>query len=451
MSEQYPGGWLTKSPPTVTTSSAPGLWTLSQQAQYQKAGTWPSPPVGWMGAFTTGDTCSNYDVQIDSSGNIYASGWDSTASAIIVSKISNTGALQWVKTYTIDTPAITDPAGIVGTFQNMSYLDSSNNLFFGFPTGYAGGGIIKINSSGVVQNNTYVDPGFLHVWTGTKGASNTPYLSTTRLTTGYQWTGLRFDSTLSSTTSSWSIQGGSGNPGVFTIGIDSSGNMWGSGQQANGAGASLIAKGATSFYYRYYQTAGAVGNQGGGCVMVGDSSGNMYHTPNLGDPYYIIKWTSSGTVSWARQVTGGYAQTYGGTMDSSGNLNLLYYASGYNGGQFLRVDSSGSIVLQQRFTTATNCTLYAIKTDPNDGSLVIVGSFGSTPRAMILRIPSTGASGASWTIGGATLSCATSTVFSLSSASFSTETLSQTTSTPPTPSTRTVTTSTPTPTWSKYG
>jgi hypothetical protein len=48
MSNQYAGGFISKTPPTVTTSSAKGMWTLSQQAQYQKAGTWPAyvaPPT----------------------------------------------------------------------------------------------------------------------------------------------------------------------------------------------------------------------------------------------------------------------------------------------------------------------------------------------------------------------------------------------------------------------
>lgn len=44
MSEQYPGGYLTKSPVVPDGSTAPGIWTLSQQAQYQAAGSWPPPP-----------------------------------------------------------------------------------------------------------------------------------------------------------------------------------------------------------------------------------------------------------------------------------------------------------------------------------------------------------------------------------------------------------------------
>lgn len=44
MSNQWPGGVISKTPPTVSTSAASGVWTLSQQAGYQKLGQWPSPP-----------------------------------------------------------------------------------------------------------------------------------------------------------------------------------------------------------------------------------------------------------------------------------------------------------------------------------------------------------------------------------------------------------------------
>jgi hypothetical protein len=44
MSKQYPGGLITKTPVIPTTSSAPGIWTLSEQAYWQKQGLWPSPP-----------------------------------------------------------------------------------------------------------------------------------------------------------------------------------------------------------------------------------------------------------------------------------------------------------------------------------------------------------------------------------------------------------------------
>ena len=41
MSERFPGGFITKTPVVPTPTSASGVWTLDQQLQAQKAGTWP--------------------------------------------------------------------------------------------------------------------------------------------------------------------------------------------------------------------------------------------------------------------------------------------------------------------------------------------------------------------------------------------------------------------------
>jgi hypothetical protein len=45
MSEQYPGGFITKTPPTPDGTTARGMWTLSQAAGYQKQGLWPVPYI----------------------------------------------------------------------------------------------------------------------------------------------------------------------------------------------------------------------------------------------------------------------------------------------------------------------------------------------------------------------------------------------------------------------
>ena len=45
MSERYPGGFITKAPPTLDPAlgnAAPGIWTLDQVTQAIKAGTWPA-------------------------------------------------------------------------------------------------------------------------------------------------------------------------------------------------------------------------------------------------------------------------------------------------------------------------------------------------------------------------------------------------------------------------
>jgi len=66
MSEQYPGGFITKTPPTPSgpyqDSTAQGLWTMSQAAAYQKQGLWPIPgnvslfPIGASVTFDSANT-----------------------------------------------------------------------------------------------------------------------------------------------------------------------------------------------------------------------------------------------------------------------------------------------------------------------------------------------------------------------------------------------------------
>jgi hypothetical protein len=53
MSQKYTGGFITKSPVAPTSSAASGIWTLDQQQQAQKAGTWPSPPIFIEDLFST--------------------------------------------------------------------------------------------------------------------------------------------------------------------------------------------------------------------------------------------------------------------------------------------------------------------------------------------------------------------------------------------------------------
>ena len=71
MAERYPGGVISKTPPTVTPpvagegGSASGMWTLDTVLEYEKAGAWPKPAVprelyvwgsGTYGRLGLGDT-----------------------------------------------------------------------------------------------------------------------------------------------------------------------------------------------------------------------------------------------------------------------------------------------------------------------------------------------------------------------------------------------------------
>ena len=53
--KQYPGGIITKNPTAPTTSSAKGIWTVCQAANYAKQGIWPrSPGAPTIGTATAG-------------------------------------------------------------------------------------------------------------------------------------------------------------------------------------------------------------------------------------------------------------------------------------------------------------------------------------------------------------------------------------------------------------
>lgn len=105
MSNQYAGGFISKTPPTVTTSSAQGMWTLSQQAQYQKAGTWPKYyiPIGssygggfFAGQITISGSLYNLIVSPKSTGQLLNQDWGpygsdiSTGATSIIDGYANT-------------------------------------------------------------------------------------------------------------------------------------------------------------------------------------------------------------------------------------------------------------------------------------------------------------------------------------------------------------------------
>jgi hypothetical protein len=81
MSTKYSGGFITKAPVAPTTSAASGIWTLDQQQQAQKAGTWPSPPIFIEDLFST------YLVTGDGTAPAVNNGID----------VSGQGGLVWIK------------------------------------------------------------------------------------------------------------------------------------------------------------------------------------------------------------------------------------------------------------------------------------------------------------------------------------------------------------------
>lgn len=58
MINKYQGSLITASPPTVTISAAPGIWSLEEAAKYKQANTWPGPVPTGEDSYTTPGTYS---------------------------------------------------------------------------------------------------------------------------------------------------------------------------------------------------------------------------------------------------------------------------------------------------------------------------------------------------------------------------------------------------------
>ena len=165
MTKRYPGGYITKTAPTVSTTSAPGIWTMEQQAAYQKAGTWP-----FGGPF-------NYIEDVFSTWLYTGNGSTQTITNGI--DLSGQGGLTWIKSRSYsDTHRIFDTARGV-----YNYLDSAStaaqNGNSSTLTAFNANGFSIGASTGVNQNtSTYASwtfrkqPKFFDVVTYTGDGTN---------------------------------------------------------------------------------------------------------------------------------------------------------------------------------------------------------------------------------------------------------------------------------------
>jgi len=128
MSNQYAGGFISKTPPTVTTSSAQGMWTLSQQTQYKKEGVWPTPPPNGWPVYNIGDAYGGgfFAGQINVSGTKY--------NLVVSPKSSESSSKSWgvygvltSATSVIDGPANTATLNALGSaYQAAQYCVGLN-------------------------------------------------------------------------------------------------------------------------------------------------------------------------------------------------------------------------------------------------------------------------------------------------------------------------------------
>ena len=306
MSQKYTGGFITKSPVAPTTTAASGIWTLDQQQQAQKAGTWPSPPMFIEDLFSTylytgSNSATTITNGIDLStkgGLVWTKGRTGSAdNHLLIDTVrgvnkpmrSNESAAQYTETtLTAFNTTGYDITGANGDINlsgrnYVSWTFEKQSKFFDVVT-YTGNG----TAGRTIAHNLGSVPGCIivkQIGGGSTGGVNNWFVYHRSLG-GTKYLGL--DDTFAAVTSSSTWNNTDPTSTVFTIGGTS---------DCNDSGGTYIA-------YLFAHDAGGFPVSGGGSTngiscgtFTTDGSGNA--TVSLGyEPQWVISKRSSGVAGW---------------------------------------------------------------------------------------------------------------------------------------------------------
>jgi hypothetical protein len=326
---------------------------------------------------------------VNAIGSSYVIGYTYNASSVECGELisyNNSGVIQFQK-------IIQDPGSNNFDPQGPAVLDISGNIYI---TG-SSGQIIKFNSSGAIQFVTALD---VSTYYGIAlDASANIYVAGGNGGTG--WSIAKFSS---SGTVSWQYDFVTSNYDYArALVLDSSNNMYATGESLNGTGSAIQtvkfnSAGAIQWQKRLFYTT-AYYDYGGGIAV--DSSGNVYvcGTNSVYTGVTIVKYDSSGTLQWQRRVTtiAVSINTMGICLDSSGNV----YVCANNA--IIKYNSSGSIQWQRRITEASGVTTYFSSIYCVGSSLYLNASLQSTPSGkyqwLSLKVPTDGSKTGTYSVG----------------------------------------------------
>ena len=323
-------------------------------AKYNSSGT-----LQWQRILGSGDGDRVMGIVLDSSDNVYVCGY--VAQRLLIAKYNPSGAIQWQRT-------LYDTLYTTGTDIEV---DSSDNLYVSGYTAAALGGdqtskalVAKYNSSGAIQwQRTLNNPNYhMYAYGLALDSSGNVYLA------GDYSSSSAKEIFIAKYNNSGTLQwqryiGGSGAQEGWDVGVDSSDNVYVIGNNnASGQGGAdvLIAKYNSSGTIQWKRILGGTASDEAHAISF-DSSDNVYFSGKANDSLtriLIAKYNSSGTIQWQR--------TFGGsTSGSSDSWGMTVSGSNVYVVGMTRSHSSLS-------TTGTAAIVVKL---PNDGSLT--GTYGS--------------------------------------------------------------------------
>ena len=357
---------------------------------------------------------------VDSSNNLYVTGYtnggldgntNSGNADLFLVKYNSSGTKQWTK-------QLGSSSAEIG---NGVTVDSSDNIYV---TGYTYGGLdgntnsgsadlflVKYNSSGTKQWTKLLGTSSNEIGYGvTVDSSDNIYM------TGYTEGGLDGNSNSGSTdlflvkynssgTKQWTQQLGSSSaePGYGGT-VDFSDNIYVTGTTAGGLDGNTSSGGEDIFLVKYNSSGvkqwtkqlGTSGSDRGEGVTV-DSSDNIYvtgytqggldgNTNSGGVDLFLVKYNSSGTKQWTKQLgTSSNDGGHGVTVDSSNNLYVTGDTSGGLDGNtssgnndlfLVKYNSSGTKRWTKRLGTSSNDHGWEVTVDSSNNLYVTGRTYG---------------------------------------------------------------------------
>lgn len=363
-----------------------------------------APLPNWIGTLGGASNETGYGVAVDAQSNVYFAGAFPFAYQGIA-KYNSAGVIQWQKQ-------------LNATQSGLAVaVDSSSNVYVVGQDFL----IAKYNSSGALQWQRLLGTGTKVAYGVAIDSSNNVYVA------GYGDDGLgsyeiRIAQYNSSGTLQWQRKlGGSGvtDERAFGVAVDSSGNVYVNGYSiVSGIIKLQLAKYNSSGTIQWQREVNSGTDQFNGYGVAVDSSANVYA---VGDLYIsgvgglgLVKYDTSGTLQWARRLTGsGQNSGQGVTVDSSNNIYICGYSgnSGTNDPVWAKYDSSGTLQWQRRLTSSiTNEQFTGAKADSASGLLLNGYSTitGGSTDLLFARMPQDGSKTGTYTVNGQSFSYAAS-------------------------------------------
>lgn len=342
---------------------------------------------GWSTAKVSGGSGNyNMGVTVDSSGNIYTTGYSYNGSNYTgyIIKYDSGFNVQWQRSL-----------GTSGLNSNgyASAVDSSGNVYVTGNHLITGAGnrifVAKYNSSGVLQWQRRLAPNGNYEAGGRSIAldsSGNVYVNGFTAANGATQYGTVVKYDPSGTLLWQNLTGGGGayGAGAKGIGVDSSGNVYSLTEASSGTSSGYLNivkmnTSGTTLWARSFTAAGSTRINYGYSLAI-DSSGNSYIAGGYanGSNGYLIKYNSSGTIQWQKKLSSFNLYVNDVTTDSSGNVYIFGYMYSGQYSYIVKFDSSGNVLWQRHLELSGSSTPAYGGTTDSSGNVYITGYVGTT-------------------------------------------------------------------------